>query len=95
MSELAGRVRQALGSMGTAEVDGRAYQVTSMRIENGEIVITAVRHGLAPEVRDEAITITGPDGMQLCHGGSVSIPPVPPSHCAELDLRLSVDLVDP
>jgi hypothetical protein len=61
-------------TLGTVVVAGRTYQITGLRLRDGQLHITAHGWGPSPAVSDQPAAVFGEDGQGICQSWHVDIP---------------------
>jgi hypothetical protein len=80
-------------SLGTIVTGGLTYQITRIELRGGKFIFTASRHGEAPELVNEPVTIFGQDGRGICQGGMFSVRATRHWHTTEITVTLKMERV--
>ena len=79
---------------GTVVIAGRTYEITSLRLRDGKLLITAYGQGPSPAVRDQPAAVFGDDGQGICQSWHVTIPGLSRHQDVTIELPVQITHMD-
>ena len=81
-------------TLGTVVIVGRTYQITGLRLLDGQLQVTAQGWGPSPAVTGEPVTIFGEDGLGVCQAWNIDIPALGSHQDATVILPIQITHID-
>jgi len=81
-------------TLGTVVIAGRTYEITGLRLRDGQLQITAHGHGPSPAVSDQPAAVFGEDGQGVCQSWHVDIPKLAMHENAHITLPIQIIQID-